>query len=230
MTDTLRHRTFASRRLLAPAAAVVLSLTAVAWSAPALAQQATAAAPAAADTQQGGAVGFVKKLSDDLLAALKADPAALGGNVSKIRTIVDTQVMPNVDFARMTATSVGRPWREATPDQKRKLQDEFKTLLINTYSGAAKEFASRKVQFLPVRGDANADQVVVRSQFIGSGQPLPVDYRVEKLNGNWRVYDVSVSGLWLVDQYRNDFAQTMKNGGVDALLAKLSAQNKAAAQ
>jgi phospholipid transport system substrate-binding protein len=174
---------------------------------------------------------LIKQVSDEVMATVKSDKEIQGGDVQRIRTLVDNKVMPYVDFRRMTASAVGRFWRTATPDQQQRLQDEFKTLLIRTYAGALTQVKPQTtLQLKPFRG-ATGDDAIVRSEIRGAGDPIELDYRMEKSGDSWKIYDVNVAGVWLVDQYRTSFAQEAGANGVNGLINKLVEMNqKAAAQ
>jgi len=172
---------------------------------------------------------LIKQVSTEVIDTVKADKAIQGGDVSKIVALVDAKVMPNVDFQRMTASAVGRNWRTATPDQQKRLQDEFKILLVRTYAGALTQVKDQTVQLKPFRAAAEDNEVVVRTEIKGKGEPIQLDYRLAKSPAGWKIYDVNVLGVWLVDQYRNSFAQEVATSGIDGLIAKLVERNKAAA-
>ena len=169
---------------------------------------------------------LVKRLSDEVMAAIKADPAIQSGDIDRIVTLVDTKIMPNVNFARMTSSAVGRFWRQATPEQQKQLQDEFKILLVRTYSGALGEVKDQTVSFKPMRARAEDIEVVVRSEVRGRGEPVQLDYRLEKTTSGWKIYDLNVLGVWLVETYRTQFAQEISAKGIDGLIATLSQRNK----
>jgi phospholipid transport system substrate-binding protein len=172
---------------------------------------------------------LIKQVSTEVIDTVKADKAIQAGDVSKIITLVDTKVMPNVNFQRMTATAVGRNWRSATPEQQKRLQEEFKTLLVRTYAGALTEVKNQTVGLKPLRAAATDTEVVVRTEIKGKGEPIQLDYRMEKLADGWKIYDVNVAGVWLVEQYRNNFSQEISSVGIDGLITKLAEKNKAAA-
>jgi len=172
---------------------------------------------------------FIKRLSDDVLGAIKADDKIKSGDVSRILTLVDAKVMPNVDFARMTAATVGPPWRQATPEQKQKLQDEFKILLIRTYSGALAQVNDQTISVKPMRSSPEDTEVVVRTEVRGRGDPIQLDYRLEKTAGQgtgWKIYNLNVLGVWLVETYRSQFSEITNSKGVDGLIAALQERNK----
>jgi phospholipid transport system substrate-binding protein len=169
---------------------------------------------------------FIKRLSVDVLDTIKADKAIQGGDVSKISALVDTKIMPNVNFQRMTASSVGRSWRTATPEQQKRLQDEFKTLLMRTYSGALSEVKDQTIALKPLRMAPEDTEVTVRTEIKGRGDPIALDYRLEKAGSSWKIYDLNVASVWLVETYRTQFAQEINANGVDGLIAKLAERNK----
>ena len=172
---------------------------------------------------------LIARLSNDVLQSIKADPSIKSGDVQKVIALVDTKVMPHVNFQRMTASAVGRHWREATPEQKKRLQNEFKTLLVRTYSGALNQVDDQKVQIKPIRSEANDKEVIVRTEVRGKGDPVQLDYRMEQSGDSWKIYDVNVLGVWLVQNYRNSFAQEIGANGVEGLIAKLAERNKSPA-
>ena len=172
---------------------------------------------------------LIKEVSTDVLETVKADPSFKAGDVQKVMTLVDTKVMPYVDFQRMTSAAVGRYWRQATPDQQKRLQDEFKILLVRTYSGALAQVKDQTVSLKPSRQGSDPNDVIVRTEVRGKGDPIQLDYRLEKGDQGWKIYDVNVLGVWLVENYRNSFAQEISANGIDGLIAKLAERNKAAA-
>jgi phospholipid transport system substrate-binding protein len=140
--------------------------------------------------------------------------------------LVDSKIMPNVNFARMTASAVGRGWKQATPEQQKRLQEEFKILLVRTYSGALAEVKDQTISMKPLRAAAADTEVVVKSEIKGRGNPIQLDYRMEKSGDSWKIYDLNVLGVWLVETYRAQFAQEINASGVDGLIAKLAERNK----
>ncbi|OGB16766.1 MAG: hypothetical protein A2W72_18965 [Burkholderiales bacterium RIFCSPLOWO2_12_67_14] len=170
---------------------------------------------------------LVKRISGEVMAAVKADPAIQKGDVSRIVALVDSKIMPSVNFSRMTASAVGRHWRQATPEQQKQLQDEFKTLLVRTYSGALGEVKDQTLSFRPLRAKPEDTEVVVRSEVRGRGEPIQLDYRLEKTADGWKIYDLNVLGVWLVETYRTQFAQEINAKGIDGLIATLVQRNKA---
>lgn len=191
---------------------------------------ASAAAEAAATTQAAATAqtpdAFVKAITADVFSTIKGDKAIQAGDIRKVVAVVDTKIMPNVNFQRMTATAVGRSWRQATPDQQKRLQEEFKTLLVYTYAGAAAQIKDQTVEFKPMRSRPEDTEVVVRTIVRGKGDPVQLDYRLEKSGEGWKIYDVNVLGAWLVQTYQSSFAQEVNASGIDGLIAKLVERNK----
>jgi phospholipid transport system substrate-binding protein len=173
---------------------------------------------------------LVKRLSTDVLETIKADKSIKAGDVNKIMALVDTKIMPNVNFQRMTASAVGPAWRQATPEQQKRLEEEFKTLLVRTYAGALDQVSDQTVTVRPFRGSPDDKEVLVRTEVRGgSGDPVQLDYRLEKTpgqGGGWKIYNFNVLGVWLVDTYRTQFAQEINSKGIDGLIAALAARNK----
>ena len=174
---------------------------------------------------------FIKRVSSDILDSIKADKSINNGEVNKIITLVDQRVMPNVNFFRMTASAVGPGWRQATPEQQKRLQEEFKTLLVRTYAGALGQVSDQTIAVKPLRAAADDKEVLVRTEVRGKGDPIQLDYRVEKAaDGSWKVYNMNVMGIWLVENYKTQFAQEINAKGVDGLIASLAERNKANAR
>lgn len=171
---------------------------------------------------------LIKEVSTDVLDAVKADKTIQAGDVQKVIALVDAKVMPYVNFQRMTASAVGRYWRQATPEQQKRLQEEFKTLLVRTYSGALAQVKDQTVQLKPMRAGPDDKDVVVRTEVRGKGDPIQLDYRLEKRDDGWKIYDVNVLGVWLVQNYTSSFAQEIGANGIDGLINKLAERNKAA--
>ncbi len=206
-----------------------LVLSAVLAAAPAVFAQ-TAAAPAAAATNLQAAAPdeLIRSVSNDVLAQIKTDKAIQGGDVGKIAALVDQKIMPFVDFQRMTASAVGRSWRSATPAQQAKIQAEFKTLLVRTYAGALSQVRKHTIDVKRLRAAPTDTEVVVKSELKSGGQqPIALDYRMAKSAQGWRVYDLNVMGVWLVETYRADFASVINAGGIDSLISKLAERNAA---
>ena len=172
---------------------------------------------------------MVRRLSSDVLEVVRGDKSVQAGDVSRIVALVDERIMPNVNFQRMTASAVGPMWRQATPDQQKRLQDEFKTLLVRTYAGALAQVGDQTLVVKPLRAAADDQEVVVRSEVKGRGDPIQLDYRLEKTPGQgsgWKIYNLNVLGVWLVETYRSQFAQEISAKGIDGLIATLSERNR----
>jgi phospholipid transport system substrate-binding protein len=173
---------------------------------------------------------LIKEVSTDVLDAVKADKTIRAGDIRKVIALVDQKVLPYVNFQRMTASAVGRYWRQATPEQQKRLQEEFKLLLVRTYSCALAQVSSEQtVELKPMRSTPTDNEVVVRTEIKGKGDPIQLDYRLEKAGDGWKIYDVNVLGVWLVENYRNSFAQEIGANGIDGLIAKMAERNKSAA-
>jgi phospholipid transport system substrate-binding protein len=189
-----------------------------------------AAASPAALAQAVGPDALIRQLSTEVIDTVKSDKDIQAGNIGKIVSLVDAKVMPHVNFPRMTAIAVGRHWRTATDVQKQKLQDEFKQLLVRTYAGALTQVKEHTVQMRPFRAAADDAEVVVRTEIKGKGDPIQIDYRLEKSATGWKIYDVNVLGVWLADtSFKSQFSPIASNQGIDALIANLVDLNKKAA-
>jgi phospholipid transport system substrate-binding protein len=172
---------------------------------------------------------LIKRLSDEVMAAIKSDKAIQAGDTNRIIALVDTKIMPHVNFQRMTSAAVGPAWRQATPEQQKRLQDEFKILLVRTYSGALAQVDDQTISIKPQRSSPTDTDVAVRSEIRGRGDPIQLDYRLEKTPGQgagWKIYNLNVLGVWLVETYRSQFAQEINAKGVDGLIASLTERNK----
>jgi phospholipid transport system substrate-binding protein len=183
--------------------------------------------------QDEAADAFIKRMSTEVLDVIKADKSMRGGDIAKVVVLVDTRIMPNVDFQRMTASAVGPAWRQATPEQQKRLQDEFKILLVRTYSGALSQISDQVIALKPLRAGPEDKEVVVRTEVRGSGDPIQLDYRLEKTPGQgtgWRIFNINVMGVWLVETYKSQFAQEINAKGVDGLIESLAARNKSNAK
>ncbi|MEY2804384.1 MAG: hypothetical protein RL657_1720 [Pseudomonadota bacterium] len=176
---------------------------------------------------------FIKRLTTELLDTVKTDPALKSGDPQRLSQLVDQKVMPHLNFPRMTASAVGPAWRQASPEQRIRLQDEFKALLIRTYSGAVSQVKDHSVVVKPMRTNAQDTEVLVRTEVKGGAEPVPIDYRLEKSSdaaSGWRIYNLNVAGIWLVDTYRTQFGQEINAKGIDGLIAALSDRNKGGAR
>ncbi|HEX6018557.1 MAG TPA: ABC transporter substrate-binding protein [Burkholderiaceae bacterium] len=172
---------------------------------------------------------FVMQLSTEVIGAVKADKAIQAGDVGRIRTLVESKIVPQVDLQRMVVKSVGPQWRTASPEQRKRLSEEFKTYLINTYAGALTQVKDQSVKLRPLRSGPNPDEVTVGTDVVGSGEPIQLDYRLERAGDTWKIYDFNVFGLWATDSFRSQFARDLSAGGIDALIERLTEKNKAIA-
>ena len=189
-------------------------------------------APLAARAADEAPDALVKRLSADVLDTIKADKSLQGGDINKIIALVDSKIMPNVNFQRMTAAAVGPGWRQATPAQQKRLQEEFKTLLVRTYSGALAQVSDQTITMKPLRASPEDKDLLVRSEVVGKGEPIQLDYRLEKTPGQgagWKIYNLNVMGVWLVETYRSQFAQEINAKGIDGLIASLESRRKTSA-
>lgn len=173
---------------------------------------------------------MIKGMSTEVLEAIKADSSIKAGDVGKIMALVDSKIMPNVDFQRMTAASVGPTWRQATPEQRQRLQQEFKTLLVRTYAGALDQVTDQTVTVRPLRAAPGDTDVLVRTEVrSGGGDPIQIDYRLAQTPGQglgWKIYNFNVLGVWLVETYRSQFAEVANASGIDGLITRLAELNK----
>ncbi len=176
---------------------------------------------------------FIQRITNDTLNTIKADKTLRNGDINKIMQLVDTQLMPHVNFRRMTALATGPAWRKATAEQQKRLQEEFKVLLVRTYSGALSQITDQVVVVKPLRAGQEDKNLVVNTEVRGKGDPIQLDYRLEKTPGQgsgWMIFDLNVLGVWLIENYRNQFAKEINAGGIDALIASLAARNKSNAK
>jgi phospholipid transport system substrate-binding protein len=187
--------------------------------------QAPAAAPSAAAIAPPEAL--VRDLSNEVLATIKADKALASGDVNRVQKLIDEKILPYVDFQKMTQLAVGRGWRQATPEQRAALTREFRALLVRTYSGALSQVTDHQVQLRPFRAQPADTDVLVRTSVVATrGDPIQLDYRLEKTDAGWKVYDVNILGVWLVENYKTQFASQINAGGVDGLIKTLTDRNK----
>ena len=208
-----------NRRLLVKLWVSLLGLSLLATTVPVL------AADMAADA-------FVKQLSDEVVDAIKGDKSLQAGNMTKLNALVDAKVMPHVNFRRITASAVGPGWTKATPEQQKQLQEEFKILLLRTYAGALSQITDQTITVKPLRASPEDTEIVVRTEVRGKGEPIQLDYRLEKTPGvgsGWKIYNLNVMGVWLMETFRSQFAQEINAKGVDGLIATLKARNQAMA-
>ena len=173
--------------------------------------------------------GLVKFVVEDVLSIIKSDKAIQSGDLRKINSLVDQKILPYSDFQKTTRMSMGRNWSKATPAQQALITQEFKTLLIRIYGGALAQVKDQKIQFKPFRAAADDTDVIVRTVVVGKGEPIQLDYRLEKTGNAWRVYDINILGAWLVESYRNQFNDQVSKGGIDGLIQFLQQRNNSLA-
>jgi phospholipid transport system substrate-binding protein len=170
--------------------------------------------------------GLVKSVTTDVLNTVRNDPSIKSGDINRITQVVNQKILPYTDFTRTTHLVMGRHWRTATPDQQKQIVEQFKMLLIRTYSGALAQVGNQEIQYQPLRAAPTDTDVVVRSTVINNGQPIELDYRMEKTPQGWRVYDLNVAGAWLVDAYRQQFNEQIQQHGIEGLISYLSQKNQ----
>lgn len=181
-----------------------------------------------AATAQEAPDALIKRLSNEVLETAKNDKEIQGGNHKRVLELVEAKILPHVDFQRMTSLAAGRFWRQATPEQQKQLVDEFRSLLIYTYSGAIAQVRDQKIEFKPMRAAPSDTEVEVRTQVLQprGGEPIQLSYRLEKQANGWKIYDMNVLGAWLVETYKGNFATEISKGGIDGLIKTLSDRNK----
>lgn len=187
------------------------------------------AAPLSAWASDEAPDAFIKRITNETLDLIKADKSLRSGDMTKLIQLVDAKLMPHVNFRRMTALATGPAWRKATPEQQKRLQDEFKILLVRTYSGAVSQISDQVVVVKPLRAGQDDKNLVVNTEVRGRGDPLQLDYRLEKTPGEgvgWMIFDLNVLGVWLIENYRTQFTKEINAGGIDALIASLALRNK----
>ena len=170
--------------------------------------------------------GLIKTVVSDVMASVKSDPEIQKGNIPRIVDLVEKKIVPYTDMRRTTEMAMGPNWKKATPEQQTQLVSEFKNLLIRTYSGALSQLRDQTMQFKALRAAPDDQEVVVKTVVLGRGDPVPLDYRLEKTANGWRVYDMNIMGVWLVEAYRNQFANQISQNGIDGLVKFLQERNK----
>lgn len=177
--------------------------------------------------QQEAPDALVKRISQEVINTAKADKDIQNGNQKKVLELVEAKILPHVNFQRMTSLAAGRFWREATPEQQQQLTNEFRSLLVYTYSGAISQVKDHQLEFRPFRGSPSDTEVEVRSQVLQPrGEPIQLNYRLEKTPEGWKIFDVNVLGAWLVESYKGSFATEIGKSGIDGLIKTLSDKNK----
>jgi len=190
-------------------------------------------APAASLAADEAPDAFIKRVAVETLDAVKADKNLKGGDVGKIMQLVDTKLVQHINFRRMTVLATGPNWRKATPEQQKRLQEEFKLLLVRTYSGALSQVSDQTIEIKPMRGEIDEKNLIIRTEVKGRGDPIQLDYRLEKTPGEgagWMIYDLNVVGIWLIENYKSQFAKEINTGGIDGLISSLAERNKSTAK
>ena len=196
------------------AAALLLAAGALAWG---------AAASAADEPPET----MILNLSTEVLETIRGDKAIQAGDFNRLQKLVDERILPKVDFDKMTRLAVGRAWRGATAEQRATLTEQFRILLMRTYSGALAKVSDQKVRLRPTRPAENPNDVIVRTQIVPSqGDPIGLDYRLEKTDTGWKIYDLNILGVWLVENYKTEFGQSLSQGGIDGLIQVLTDKNR----
>jgi phospholipid transport system substrate-binding protein len=186
-----------------------------------------AALAATAAHAQEAPDALVKRVAEDVLATTRADPLIQAGNQKRIHEVIETKLLPNFDFSRMTALAMGKNWRAASPEQQQRLTDEFRTLLVRTYSGALNKYRDETIEYKPLRMNPGDTDVIVRTAVLKpGGSPVQIDYSMTRTPAGWKAYDVVVAGVSLVTNYREEFNEQIKSGGVDGLIKVLADKNK----
>ena len=170
---------------------------------------------------------LVRRVTEEVLEIVRKDRDIQNGSMQKAVELVDQKVLPHFDFRHMTALAVGKDWKKASPGQQQQLTAEFKTLLVRTYSNALTSYKNQKIVYKPFKMNPGDSEVLVRTEVIQPGsKPVQIDYNLEKSDAGWKVYDVVVAGISLVTNYRDQFAQEVRSGGIDGLIAAIAAKNK----
>jgi phospholipid transport system substrate-binding protein len=169
--------------------------------------------------------GLIKIIVADVITSIKSDPEIQKGNIPRVVDLVEKKIVPHTDMRRTTQLAMGKNWSKASPEQQNQLIMEFKNLLIRTYSGALSQLRDQTVQYKPLRAAPGDTDVIVRTVVVGKADPIPLDYRLEKTNDGWKVYDINIMGAWLIEAYRNQFTSQISQNGVDGLIRFLQERN-----
>lgn len=170
---------------------------------------------------------LVQRVTEEVLEIVRKDKDIQNGNTAKVIDLVDKKVLPHFNFTHMTRLALGKEWNKASPQQQQQLTGEFKTLLVRTYSNALTGYKNQKIVYKPFKMAPADTDVLVKTEVQQPGsKPVQLDYSLEKLEGGWKVYDVVVAGISLVTNYRDQFGQEVRNGGIDGLIASIAAKNK----
>ena len=182
--------------------------------------------PLLAFAQDAGPEALVKKMTEEVLAAIKSDKQLAAGDREKAVKLAEEKILPHVDFEEATRLAVGRGWKEATPEQRKKLVAEFRNMLVRTYSNAIGTYEGQTMKVLPSRVKPSDDEATVRNQFLRpGGKPILIDYSMRKTDSGWKIYDIVVEGVSLVLTYRSEFDAVVKQEGVDGLIKRLGQKN-----
>lgn len=172
---------------------------------------------------------LVKKTADDVIEVIKSDKDIQAGNQQKIFALAEEKILPNFDFEKVSRLVLGKNWTNATPEQKTAFQAEFKTLLLRTYATALSKYKNQVIEYKPFRMESGAESATVKTAIQQpGGDPIAVDYTLGKKADDWKVYDIVIEGVSLVTNYRSQFAQEIRQNGLDSLTKKLAEKNKAA--
>jgi phospholipid transport system substrate-binding protein len=188
--------------------------------------------PALAQTADMAPDALARKVTEEVLAIIRADKDIQAGNTQKVFDLVEARVLPHFNFTRMTRLAVGAPWRQATGAQRQSLTDEFRSLLVHTYTSAFTQYRNQVIEYKPLKLQSGDTEAVVRSVIKqgGGADPIDVNYSMEKTDAGWKVYDVAIAGVSLVQNYRSTFNSEIQKSGIDGLVATLAAKNKTLAQ
>ena len=179
--------------------------------------------------QELGPEELVKKMTSDVMTAIKTDQQLAAGDRQKAIKLAEEKILPHIDFQEATRLAVGRSWRDATPEQRKRLVEEFRSMLVRTYSNALEGYQGQEMKVLPSRVKPGETEATVRNQFTrAGGKPVPIDYQMRKTDGGWKIYDIAVEGISLVLTYRSEFDQVVKQEGIDGLIKRLGQKNEPA--
>jgi phospholipid transport system substrate-binding protein len=179
--------------------------------------------------QELGPEELVKKITSDVMTAIKTDKQLAAGDKQKALKLAEEKILPHIDFEEAARLAVGRAWRDATPEQRKKLVEEFRSMLVRTYSNALQGYEGQEMKVLPSRVKPGETDATVRNHFTrAGGKPVPIDYQMRKTDGGWKIYDIAVEGISLVLTYRSEFDQVVKQEGIDGLIKRLASKNEPA--
>jgi phospholipid transport system substrate-binding protein len=179
--------------------------------------------------QDLGPEELVKKITSDVMTAIKTDKQLASGDRQKAIKLAEEKILPHIDFLEATRLAVGRAWRDATPEQRKRLVEEFRSMLVRTYSNALEGYEGQEMKVLPSRVKPGETEATVRNQFTrAGGKPVPIDYQMRKTDSGWKIYDIAVEGISLVLTYRSEFDQVVKQEGIDGLIKRLGQKNEPA--